>query len=165
MQCLFCLGHPMHQPQQVQEDCVHFCSSRALLRQGTPTVMWSGQEGVPFVTPIGQTFIPGNSNRMRGDGLTVLGGSGWRWEPSCAPKSGQHCTAAQGRGESPSLGVLGEHRDGALGDVGSGMGWGWTGDLRGLFQPHWSCGSTQRTKSSSCSWRIRGDALGCDPPP
>ena len=61
------------------------------------------------------------------------GGSGWSWGTICAPKSGQHCTAAQGSGESPSLGVFSDHSDVALGDVVSGMGWGQTVDLRGLF--------------------------------
>jgi len=65
------------------------------------------------------------------------GGSGWSWGTICAPKSGQHCTAAQGSGESPSLGVFRDHRDVALGEVAGehgGMGWGWIGELRALFQ-------------------------------
>jgi len=61
----------------------------------------------------------------------------------CAPKRGQHCTAAQGSGESPSLGVFSDHRDVALGDVVGGMGWGWIGVALGsqrcLFQPQWFC--------------------------
>ena len=63
------------------------------------------------------------SNRMRGDGLRVRwGGSGWSWGTICAPKSSQHCTAAQGSGESPSLGGFNDHRDVALGDVVGGHG-------------------------------------------
>ena len=71
-----------------------------------------------------------------GDGLRVRwGGSDWSWGTICAPKSGQHCTAAQGSGESLSLGGFSDHRDVALGDVVSGMGWGRAVDLRGLFHP------------------------------
>lgn len=134
----------MHQPQCVRENCVHFCSSRAVLRRGTPTMMWSGQEGVPFVTSMCQIFIPGSCSRTGRDGLRVRwGGSGWSWGTICAPKSGQHCTAAQGSGESPSLGGFSDHRDVALGDVVGGMGWGWIGVALGsqrcLFQPQWFC--------------------------
>ena len=62
------------------------------------------------------------------------GSSGWSWGTICAPKSGQHCTAAQGSGESPSPGGFSDHRDVALGDVVGGMGSGWVGDLRALFR-------------------------------
>ena len=66
-----------------------------------------------------------------GDGLRVCwGGSDWSWGTICAPKSGQHCTAAQGSGESLSLGGFSDHRDVALGDVVGGMGRGWTVDLK-----------------------------------
>ena len=82
----------------------------------------------------GRPLLTGSSDRTGGDGLRVRwGGSGWSWGTICAPKSGQHCTAAQGSGESPSLEVFSDHRDVALGNVVSGMGWGWTGDLRGFF--------------------------------
>jgi len=71
-----------------------------------------------------------------GDGLRMRwGGSDWSWGTICAPKSGQHCTAAQGSGESLSLGGFSDHRDVALGDVVSGMGRGRAVDLRGLFHP------------------------------
>jgi len=83
----------------------------------------------------GQPLLPGRSNGVRGDGLTVRD---WSWGTICEPKSGQHCTAAQGSGEAPSLGVFNDHSGVALGDVLSGhggTGWGWVGDLRALSQP------------------------------
>ena len=84
----------------------------------------------------GRSLSAGNGDGTGGDGLRVpWGGSGWSLGRSCAAKSGQHCTAAQGGGEPPSLGVFSDHGDVALGDVGSGMGWGWIEHLRALFQP------------------------------
>ena len=70
------------------------------------------------------------------------GGSGWKLGKISSPKelSGTG-TAAQGVGGGggpPSLEVFQNRGDVALRDVLSGhggVGWGWTWDLRGLFQP------------------------------
>ena len=70
----------------------------------------------------------------RGWAQGAMGRVGLETGNSLCSKERSALHSCPGQRGVPIPGVFSDHRDVALGDVGSGMGWGWTVDLKSLFQ-------------------------------